>query len=391
MMQNRNFSSARQGVVSTGVSLPASGASLGLYTELMPNPERRFGEQTSMFTDLAVMGAERGIEVVALTPGYATSQSGWKFQQGTWQWCELSLPKVILRRSGSFRGASMKEAEKDLSLFRRMRRLHTLPRICGNKWAILSQFRKVKSLSGYLPQTFDAVSADDVLRCLDAQKDVYIKPLAGAQGISVYHVRKGNHGFRVRYERRKVSRQTERLTSRFQPDTRVIEAALPNRSSFQSFWRSTGLRRCLVQETIHLPRLQGERPFDFRWLVQYIDRPKIIARVARVGRINSVTTNIHTGGTAMAAEQALRLAAIPNTAKVIERLDDVALSVAEQLKKLYGPYAEVGVDLACRPDASIVIFEVNPTPGRRMLRALGDECRKLSLECLLEYAIRAAR
>lgn len=378
-------------VIGSGYALPATPIRLGLYTDLTPNPERLFGEQTSLFTDLAKMGADKGVEVVILTPGYTNDNLGWRLLKGKWTRGPVTMPDIVLRRTGTFRKAVLTTVATDLGRFRRSGRLHTLPRVCGNKWTILSQFRNSAALRPYLPETRTANSGVEVFRHLQRLGDVYAKPFAGAQGISVYHISKVGAGAKVHFERRKVSRQTERLTSHFDPDTIVIERSLPSQKSFIDFWRNTRMQKCIVQETIVLPTFSDGRPFDFRWLVQYIDRPKIVARVARVGRPHAVTTNIHTGGTAMAAEEALKLAGLENSDSLVSNMDRVAILVAEHLKKTYGPYAEVGIDLACRPDASIVIFEVNPTPGRRMLRSLGEAYRKLSLECLLEYAIRANR
>ncbi len=75
--------------------------------------------------------------------------------------------------------------------------------------------------------------------------------------------------------------------------------------------------------------------------------------------------------------------------EVIAAVDRVALAVAKRLQRLYGPFAEVGIDLALRKSGEVVVFEVNPTPGRRMLRSLPGNIREMSLHCLVEYAIRA--
>ncbi|MCL6444217.1 MAG: hypothetical protein K6T83_12305, partial [Alicyclobacillus sp.] len=66
--------------------------------------------------------------------------------------------------------------------------------------------------------------------------------------------------------------------------------------------------------------------------VQYVDGPAVMARVARVGAIGSVTTNIHTGGQATPAEQALSSAGLAGHAQILSHLDEVALAVAERLR-----------------------------------------------------------
>ncbi len=365
---------------------------LGLYVNLEPNRARPFGEQTRMCADLWRIGQGYGVEVVVLTPGYARQGRGFQYDRARdrWQRGEIGLPDVILRRSGSFRAAPALVRE-DLALFVRRGVLHTLPRAVSNKWTFYRLLTGDRRLRPFAPWTQLAHNVRDVYEALRKAPDVYVKPLAGAQGISIYRVRRRAAGGDIQWEERIVPRAAERRSKTIELSTRVRQAHFQDFPSFQSFWRRTGLENCLVQETIPLPHTRDERPFDFRWLVQYVDGPKIMARVARVGAIGSVTTNIHTGGQATPAEEALSSAGLPEPAQILSRLDEVALAVAECLWERYGPYAEVGVDLGLRPDGTPVIFEVNPTPGRRMLRSLDRRVREMSLEALVEYAIRATR
>ena len=382
---------SRESVLRASTIRTASTATLGLYADLMPSPDRPFGEQTTMFRELSELGETRGVRVFVLPPGYARHRQGFSFTNDGWVKTTVPLPDVVLRRSGTFLTSHLKEAEADLRFFRKSRHLHTLPRICGNKWIVLSLFQQNPQLRNHVPETAVADTPKQVQDLLHRMKDVYVKPLTGAQGVSVYRLTENPSNIRVRYERRKVSRQTERLTQTFNPETILVDKTYAPGPSFMSFWESIGLKKCLVQETIPLPTLPGARPFDFRWLVQYVEGPLIAARVARVGGPSAVTTNIHTGGMAINALDALKQARFEDPQKLITKLDDVAISVARSLSSRYGGYAEVGVDLACKRDGSVVVFEVNPTPGRRMLRSLGTSTRQLSLEWLIEYAIKANR
>lgn len=382
---------SRESVLRASTIRAASTATLGLYADLMPSPDRPFGEQTTMFREICELGETRGVRVFVLPPGYARNRQGFAFIDDGWVKQEVLLPDVVLRRSGTFLTSHLKDAEVDLRFFRQSRHLHTLPRICGNKWVVLSLFQQNPQLRSHVPETAVADSPKQVQDLLHKMRDVYVKPLTGAQGVSVYRLTENLSSIRVRYERRKVSRQTERLTQTFNPETILVDKTYAPGPSFISFWESVGLKKCLVQETVSLPALSGGRPFDFRWLVQYVEGPLIAARVARVGVPHAVTTNIHTGGMAINALDALKQAGFDNPQKLITKLDDVAISVAKSLSSRYGRYAEVGVDLACKRDGSVVVFEVNPTPGRRMLRSLGTSTRQLSLEWLIEYAIKANR
>lgn len=360
--------------------------SFGVYANQEPDEERRFGEQTQMFVELSAYGREQGVDVVVLTPGYSTSKRGWRYDPDDRRWRQMfvPLPDVVLRRSGTFRHVSPNLVKTDLVYLKSEGRLHSLPRECSNKWTFHRIMHESSDLRKYLPVTQLATSATDIIRFLRLHKDVYVKPLNGAQGVFIH---------RLTWRNRLPVAVWEQHPSSLGPSsslrTEVMEREFPNETSFSQYWSEHGLKRCIVQETIAVPRTPDGRPFDFRWLVQFTDHPKVMARVARVGQPNSVTTNIHTGGRAVPAERMLRYCTAKDVEHLVDALDDAALSVASRLRKVYGPFAEVGVDLAARGGGDVVVFEVNPTPGRRMLRSLSGNVREMSLRTLVEYAIRA--
>lgn len=366
------------------------GPCVGFYSNLESTSERPFGEQTNMFIDLSRLGAQKGVDVVILTPGYLRTRRGWRFDYRTERFVQMAIPHpdIIIRRSGTFLPGLLAQVVEDLNSFKSEGKLHTLPRICGNKWALYQTLKTDPQLSGRFPETVLAKNAQEVYRLIQQKGDVYVKPVSGAQGIQVYHLFIEGGKVVAAWERRLQKLNTKtRLRDNFQTD--VVSKSFASFAEFSRFWRQTRLHRCLVQDTVVLPRTLKNEPFDFRWLVQNCGEYTVLARVARIGQSGAVTTNIHTGARAMAAETALKAAVWLEPQNVIRQLDEVALRVAERLEAKYGPFAEVGVDMAVRPDGRVFVFEANPTPGRRMLRSLNGDVRKLSLVCLLEYAMRA--
>lgn len=367
----------------------ALGPCLGLYATTVSNQSRLFGEQTAMFRDMVQIGNDRGVDVVVLTPGFLKSQTGWRYDgvRKTWVQQPLPMPDIVLRRSGTFR-KPWTDVNAELAMLSRACKLHTLPWSVSNKWAFYRQLKGVAELKEHLPTSHFAKSGDEVWKLFTDHRDVYVKPLAGAQGVSVYRLQMHNHVPTVMWEER-IDARAQKRDARTSLATRVRVRELTGESDFLNFWRQTQLRQCIVQETIDLPRTDEDCPFDFRWLIQYTDDSRVVARVARIGKPKSVTTNIHTGGQALDAKQVLHFIRGVEAEKLLSRLDKVALAVAETLRKKHGPFAELGVDLAVRQDGRVVVFEVNPTPGRRMLRSLPGSVREMSLEYLLEYAIKA--
>ncbi len=360
--------------------------SLGLYANCRPDAKRMFGEQTKMFAQLAEYADERGVDVAVLPPGYRRTGRGWRWNSAAkrWQSADISLPGVVLRRSGIFRNVAPRIVTEDLNYFKAEGCLHTLPLICSNKWVFYRRMSESARLRDHLPGTHFVESKDDVRRLLHQYGDIYVKPLNGARGVSIFRLYLVNQTPIAVWERRVKRGGRSNLLH-----VEVVERDLPTAADFDKFWRATGFQHCLVQETIRVPRTPEGRPFDFRWLIQCTHDMEVVARVARIGDVKSVTTNIHTGGRAVPAEQAVAYVCTDHVDEVIAAVDGVALAVAKRLKRLYGPFAEIGIDLALRNSGEVVLFEVNPTPGRRMLRSLPGNIREMSLHCLVEYAIRA--
>lgn len=370
--------------------------SLGLYVASVSNRPRPFGEQTRMLMDLTRLGASRGVDVLVLTPGFCSERVAWTFdlKNKSWKMARgTPLPDVVLRRVSRFRSTSMKVASRDLELFRSTERLHTLPLICSNKWHLYRMLRRVSDLRAYLPHAQLASSAVDVLAMVKDRQDVYVKPLSGTWGNSIHRLQFIDGQVVATWEESTNASPSRSRRGLFRPVKSIRQQILADAADFHAFWAKTRLKRCLVQDTVNLPRTYSGEPFDFRWLVQACSKLRIVARVARIGQVQGITTNIHTGGRPMEAEEAI--ASIDPAIRPLEmdatlqELDDVALTVARTLRDRYGDFAELGVDMSLRTDGGVALFEVNPTPGRRMLRALDGNPRELSLLCLIEYVIRA--
>jgi len=360
------------------------GPCLGIYVRVNSSRRRPFGEQTQLLAEISRLAAQRDVDVVVLGPGYTKSGRGWRYDEEQKQWLQVfvATPDIVYRRSGAFTSTDVPLVKEDMAMFMKAGLLHTLPRTFSNKWKlhqVLSKYRKVKP---YLLETALVSSAEEIFKYVSERQDVYVKPLTGSQGRQIYRMRRTPAGLAVSWQGSGRNLSPRPLEQRLFMQARA----------FHSFWLANGPQRCIAQETFVLPQTREGHPFDLRWLVQYPDAATacVTARVARVGDAGSVTTNIHTGAKPMAAESLLSHNKWPKYRNVLEEVDDVALRVTEACRSEYGPIAELGVDLAVNLAGDIRVFEINPTPGRRMLRLLSPELRELSLQYLLEYAINAA-
>lgn len=365
---------------------------LAFYVDMVGVRNRLFGEQTRMLEDLSVLSKKVGVDVVVLIPGYVKTKCAWRFlpDKNTWVKEPAVAPSIVIRRSGTFLPNSRVFVKQDLAYFSQRKLLHTLPFECSNKWKLYRTLYDDPLVQPFLPFTQFASSPTQVYEAALRRKDVYVKPLAGAQGICIYRFTLVSANVvRAVWEERIVPRQMERRSKNFQPQTKVFEQRISGEREFREFWPKSNLKQCVIQDTVFLQHDDEGRPFDFRWLVQSSDSPNIIARVARVGKKNGVTTNIHTGGLAIPAEKAFHKLSSQARTSLISLMDDVSNKVVTRLANRYGHFAEVGIDLAVDLNGQVFVFEVNPTPGRRMLRSLSPSLREMSLMELLEYASRA--
>ncbi|WP_304459115.1 YheC/YheD family protein [Alicyclobacillus sendaiensis] len=341
---------------------------LAVYVDGPYSGPRKFGEQTRLFEDLSLLGRDTGVDVQVLTPGDLSTGRAHVFTGTAWETAPRAPMDVVLRRSGVFhRHPAL--AARELVALRRHGLLHTLPRQSGHKWKMYAWLRGDARLRPHLPRTWLCARIEDLMALLASQDDLYVKPLNGTQGQGIYRVR----------------RRAGKIELLPAAGGGLITVATP--SELQRAWPADAWVPAVAQTTIPLARV-GNRPFDLRWLVCDGDCPQIIARVARLAKPSAVTTNIHTGSEPRAAETALVEAFGAQTAgDLVNQLDDIAMAVAELARDKFGPYAELGLDLAVSDDGRAYFIELNPTPGRRMLRRLDPKVHRLSLQALLEYAI----
>ncbi|MFX4302172.1 YheC/YheD family protein [Alicyclobacillus tolerans] len=354
-------------------------ATLGVYLEKTGNSKRPFGEQTQLVLDLIEIGRERDVEVYILYPGCVTAQTALyceRLRPALFK--EVAMPNfsVVLRRSGFFHRSRFVLAKRELQKLREDQCLHTLLVEESDKWTLVHLLQQDKQTAQLLPETECVSSAREAWAALTHFSKAYLKPRRSAQGLGV---------FRCQWKNRQLFLTWDERTST--PSLRQV--SFPGHQDLAygkwlKFWSSYKFQDALVQEAIPLLEWRGG-PVDFRWLmIQSSAGPQVVARVARRGEGGQVTTNLHSGARAFPAEQVIR-ESFTKSERVLEEIDKAALLVFEMFQKQSGPFAELGVDFALSNHGKLYVLEVNPTPGRRMLRALDKHTRQLSLVKLIEY------
>jgi len=200
-------------------------------------------------------------------------------------------------------------------------------------------------LNSHIPPTAP-FSRDRFEAMLETHGMVYVKPDTGSQGIGILKAeRMGSGGYRY---------QSGTEQHRF-----GTCAAM-----YRSMERTMGRRRYLVQKGIPVLTHQG-RPFDFRVMTQrnpagQWENTGIAARVAHPRKIVS---NGSQGGTIYGAADLLRpIAGRERSARLIGRMNKLALLAADRLGGKYPAMHELGIDIAVDRQWKPWILEVNTRP-----------------------------
>lgn len=358
------------------------GPCVGLYALQSRDPKKPFGELTAVFRDMMEIAHQEGVLLYVFSPGDANWDSGFTtayvWQKGAWQRTKRPLPDLVLPKIMGTPPLWREKMRRDQVQMSRRVPYGNFSLAVGNKWEVHQTLEKRPDTRDLLPDTRLVRSPLDIDALLRRHIAVYVKPAYGTQGRSIYRLEQDSRGIRVQY------------TAEGETQNRRM-----NRGS--TYWHTflnkkfCGQRQFLVQQALELVKAQGTRPVDFRWLIQKDGQNRwvITARVARVGHRGSITTNLHTGGNAVLAETFLKengYAKEDRSREMLDRFDAAAFRVAEALEQKSGRIGEIGIDFGLTTQEKIYLIEVNPRPGRQMLKDTSPQTRSLSLRRNLEFA-----
>jgi hypothetical protein len=358
------------------------GPFVGLYALLDREPGKRFGELTTVFRDMMELAQLEGVVLYVFTPGSAQWEEGYTpayvWRDGAWKRTKRPLPDLVLMKIMGTPPEWRDQMRRDQTQMARRVSYGNFSHAVGSKWEVHQTLERSFKTRGLLPETRLIRAPLDVEELLRRHGAVYVKPTYGTQGRSIYRLEQGSRGIRVQY------------TAEGQTQNRRMQRGS---AAWQQFLQKKfcAKRQFLVQQALDLVKAEGVRPVDFRWLIQKDgqNRWRITARVARIGHRGSITTNLHTGGDAVLAETFLQghgYGKEKSRRELLEHFDQAAFRVAEVLEQKAGRIGEIGIDFGLTQQTRIFLIEVNPRPGRQMLKDTAPETRELSLRRNLEYA-----
>ncbi|MBW5447804.1 YheC/YheD family protein [Cohnella sp. CFH 77786] len=353
---------------------------LGILTVYL-NDRKRIDE-LAMFRKMTIAGKRAGLDVIVFTPDDVEEQTGriyaHVYQPDKKRWGRLwtRMPHLIYDRA---RYQRTDRFDRLLAFRRKYADLPFLNRPLRNKWTIYRVLSEVPALHSHLPATRLYESPSDVTALLKRFATVYFKPINGTGGRGI-----------LRIERRLGG--TYLLQGRNHSRT-IVPPRVVRREQLPAMIRAWDRRgdRYLVQQGLQI-KLPGGRVHDYRMLVQKNGRGEweVTGCAGRVGPRNSVTSNLHGGGTAAAMESLLRewVGSEAEISQIRTSAESFGIEVAKTLEATYGTLCELALDLAIDRKGQVWLLEVNQKPAREVFFHAGErDVYRRAITRPIEYAL----
>lgn len=228
-----------------------------------------------------------------------------------------------------------------------------------SKWAKTSVLLNHNTVAPLILET-RKMTESSLYQMLEQYGMVYIKPDKGTYGRGVMRIEKRVKGGSIVYRRH----------------AGIYVKTYAAYNTLYSYIRSAAKGRLyLVQRGIELTRYQRKR-FDIRVMVQRHPATgwEVTGIIARVAQLKKVVTNYHNGGTPMSAERVLASLMQPDARRsLLERLMNISMQAARQMRKGFPNVDEVGVDIGLDQALQPWIIEINTRPDPYIFKRLKDK------------------
>ncbi|BFH60905.1 MULTISPECIES: YheC/YheD family protein [Paenibacillus] len=213
----------------------------------------------------------------------------------------------------------------------------------ASKWLKTEALLTDPEVAPYIPQT-RTLTRENLQVMLGAHGFVVVKPIVGGGGYGVIKVARSGSRYSITY-----SSKTSHYNS-FQ-------------AMYSSLMRVKVNRKYLIQQGIHLARIQG-RPIDYR--VKYVKNGakwEYRAMVGRLARPGLFVTNLCKGGNMLSCREGLRRS-LPHISSTEKRREmrNLTRRCTSILERHFPGIGQLGFDYGLDQSGKIWIFEVNTRP-----------------------------
>ena len=343
--------------------------------------EQKIIEEKKIYEEMTRIGAKLGLEVIVFTPEDVNANRTevlahtFDIAQKRWRRKWSIIPDYILDRCRFQHSNRMKKLREFKMVHPEIKFLN---KPLGNKWTVHKRLLQHQYLQSFLPETILYQGIHSIKYMLTKHPIIFLKPINGTGGRGIIRIeRKDNN---------KLLIQGRDLQRKILPEYSLKPNQL---MKFLQKYRLQEIKY-LVQQGINLQLANG-RVHDYRILVQKNNEGNwTVSGVAgRVGAVNSVTANLHGGGTAVPMDELIQLFVDSRVNKeaLNEQLTEMAIELSKYLENTAGALYELAIDIAIDKNGKIWIIEINPKPAREVFRELGDRHTYLNaIKRPLEYA-----
>lgn len=340
-----------------------------------------FGE-ASFIRRMMLAGKRRGLRVLAFDPRSWRQTDdtvrGWtRDDDGNgWLASRHRLPTLVFDRSWPDTGADRIQIRHAVQRIAAARRLRSLNAQLPNKWRVHETLSGDGGLVPLLPPTKPYGGPESLVAWMEGHGGtVFLKPACGSQGRRVASCSLSPEGaVRIRGRR---------------GDNNPFDLTYDDRT--QALWRIDrwiGKRSYLMQPLLELNGPAGE-PFDIRVLAQKNGRGRwtLTGAAVRAGRPDSVTSNLHGGGSAASARETLSAwFGVEQADSLMNDIKKHARRILRRLEQAYGRFAELGLDFGIDRKGRIWFLEANSKPGRAAMAAIGTAAAERAAMQPVAYA-----
>lgn len=332
---------------------------------------------------LCSIGGRQGVCVYVFCLAWITAGNGggipaYTYEYGTWVHKWLPRPDIVYDRSFTHDRKQQLRKQRLLSRLSAEHPFIYLTRGLAGKWAVYQALRNCPEAAVHLPETVLYEGPSQLAEWLRAHEgEAFLKP------------RNGTHGKRTLYVKLLSQGEEIRIMGRSGRNT-VFRRRFPLRKAgLEWIDRFAGTRPFLIQPYLQLNSAAGE-PFDVRALMQKNEKGawSLTGMAVRAGQKDTLTSNLHGGGTAHRALPFLIREFGEDGGKAADNtIRKLSLLIPQYLETHFGRLAELGLDFGVDRQGNVWLLEVNSKPGRSSFFRIGDpESAKKSFENPISYA-----
>ena len=324
---------------------------------------RPFGMQTYFFEDMVKNTEIDEDRLFFFSPlnwiEGKTNISGFKFMNNEWIEVLETIPDIIYDRAFS-KDKNQKRSIEQFRLFldnsnKSILNPFKLAELLNNKvdFHAFLQNHEIATLGTY---PFSALLDDQFFETIGSSR-AYVKPIFGSKGEGIFVIEKKEDTYLL------LDNET---IAPFESYALMMDALLEMIDSEERYFVQEEAKTALINEA----------PFDIRVLVQnYGDEYVVTGKALRLGKKNSITSNLNSGGNALPLEELVNFfdqEYMYSIEDLHHTIDSLCLQCSEVLSKEIGDFCEIGFDILITKDRGPIIIEGNAKPSRWVFIKMAD-------------------